>query len=68
MDGCMTYGIDFEDALRNAEEALALYLEYMKERGAMPNPETYEDGGCIQFLALHVFLGELYFTEGMEKY
>lgn len=49
MDGCMTYGIDFEDALRNAEEALALYLEYMKERGAMPNPETYEDGGCIQF-------------------
>ena len=49
MDGCMTYGINFEDALRNAEEALALYLEYMKERGAIPNPETYKDGGCVQF-------------------
>ena len=49
MDSCMTYGINFEDALRNAEEALALYLEYMKERGSIPNPEIYEDGGCVQF-------------------
>ena len=49
MDGCMTYGIDFEDALRNGEEALSLYLGYMKEKGVIPNPETYEDGGWVQF-------------------
>ena len=24
--------------------------------------------GMVLFLALHVFLGELYFTDGMEKY
>ena len=34
LPGCNTFGSTFEDAVKNAEEALALYLETLDELGA----------------------------------
>ena len=75
MDGCMTYGIDFEDALRNAEEALSLYLGYMKEKGVISgtgdgnfqpqNPVTREEflKMVIEALGLRNRVEDVTFTD-----
>jgi len=40
LPGCITYGIDLEDAQRNAKEAIELYIESLKEHGEeLPSDE-----------------------------
>ncbi len=38
LPGCVTEGDTFEEAVSNARDAIALYLQYMKDKG-----ETVED-------------------------
>jgi len=33
LPGCVTEGDTYEEALQNAREAIALYLEYMQDKG-----------------------------------
>lgn len=33
LPGCVTYGIDLEDAKHNARKAIELYIESLKEHG-----------------------------------
>jgi predicted RNase H-like HicB family nuclease len=41
LPGCFSAGDDIDDALRNAEEALALYAESEKDEGrTLPTPRT----------------------------
>jgi predicted RNase H-like HicB family nuclease len=43
LPGCVTAGVDLDDARRMAEEALALHLEGMEEdRDPIPEPSTLE--------------------------
>jgi predicted RNase H-like HicB family nuclease len=43
LPGCFSAGDDLDDALRNASEAIALYLDVLREDGAKrPEPRTLE--------------------------
>jgi len=43
LPGCVTAGVDLDDARRLAEETLALHLEGMAEDGAeIPRPRTFD--------------------------
>jgi len=41
LEGCNTWGRTYEEAVRNAEEALALYLETLDELGKAIPEEKY---------------------------
>ena len=42
MDGCMTFGMSLDDAKKNAQEALDLYIEYLySEKRRIPIPSTH---------------------------
>ena len=44
LPGCLSAGDDIDDALRNAEEALALYAEAEREEGrSLPPPRTLSE-------------------------
>jgi predicted RNase H-like HicB family nuclease len=44
LPGCFSAGDDIDDALRNAEEALTLYAESMREEGRpLPPPRTLSE-------------------------
>ena len=42
LEGCVTEGDTFEEAERNAREAISLYLESLQHRG-LPLPDDRED-------------------------
>ena len=44
LPGCFSAGDDIDDALRNAEEALALFAESERDEGrALPSPRTLSE-------------------------
>jgi predicted RNase H-like HicB family nuclease len=43
LPGCQTWGATYEGAVRNAEEALALYLETLAEHGDPIPEETTQE-------------------------
>lgn len=50
MDGCITCGLSFEDAKKNAQEALDLYIEGIYSlRGKIPMPSEVEGDDIFYF-------------------
>src|SRR5437660_11041714 len=59
LPGCFSAGDDIDDALRNAQEALALYAEAEAQEGrALPKPRTIfalkSDPGVVPDLRDHI--------------
>lgn len=50
MDGCMTFGMSLDDAKKNAQEALDLYIEYLySEKRRIPIPSDIEGNDIYYF-------------------
>jgi antitoxin HicB len=57
LPGCNTWGVTFEDAVKNAEEALAVYLDTLAEHGdPIPKERTQQRtslGVTVRSLVIH---------------